>query len=309
MDSERRPILVDAASEIRYSYTGWGIALFPARIVTEGVDALAIDRFSFSAAAGGLSANLTRPVKAVETKGQSVLQATGGYGSDSVEDFAIEEIVKIESASVQVSGIESSLGSWETLATSTVTGLDILGIVQADVIVARVSTKYPRDGKPTVSLLGSHFEGLVIAGKPVEVTIDDNWCREHSRDKILEFWKASRSQYLRDFHQFDKDEVLKPKFTRYAPYPLSEEMPKPGQAIASSIVQRASVSAQGCSQCGHVIRIPDFGTIILGEVLVDGLHTSLTMFQADLGSPVEGALCVSSGKSGGTPVPPPPPDL
>jgi hypothetical protein len=274
---------------------------------------LANERFSFSASAAGLAAHLTNPIVKTDVKGESVLQTCGGYSSQSVGRYKIEEIVSIESASVQVSGINSN-GAFETLSVSTIEGLDILGIVQADRIICRISSKYPvGSSEAIVSLVGSSFEGLRIGGKSLNVTFNDALVKEHKFKDVFEARRASQGAFQRALEAAGKpdDDIVK-KIRSFSPYGQNgkaEENPATAVTVGATLVQSHDFEGQGCRKCEHVIFIPQFGTIILGEVIVTREATSLTMLQADLGSPVQGMCCVSSGRSGGTPLPPPPPTL
>ena len=272
-----------------------------------------IGRFSFSASAAGLSASLTNPVKRVDAKGESVLQACGGYSADKVGEFHIEEIVRVKSMSTQVSGIRSKAGAWETLATSTVEGVDILGIVKADRIVARVTQRFPfKGGDPTVSFFGSHFEGLTIAGKPIELPSDNAVAGDGPSAEIPQALASSHRDFAECLKALSsKDDKIVERLRNYVPY-LSNGggSDKPGavRTVVGSLASNYQFDADDCRRCGHVIFVPNFGVIVLAEFLVNGDSISITMLQADLGSPVEGQVCLSSGRTGGSPMPPPSPN-
>ena len=61
--------------------------------------------------------------------------------------------------------------------------------------------------------------------------------------------------------------------------------------IYTTIVERISWVGKpfpGSKIDGHVVTIPDFGTIFFGELLVGGSERRLTMVRFDMGSPIGG---------------------
>jgi hypothetical protein len=53
----------------------------------------------------------------------------------------------------------------------------------------------------------------------------------------------------------------------------------------------------------HVITWPDFGKVILGEMLISDFNRRLTMVRLELGSPVEGSVAAADIQSGGQGLP------
>jgi hypothetical protein len=63
-------------------------------------------------------------------------------------------------------------------------------------------------------------------------------------------------------------------------------------------VQQANGDFQG-TPCGHVIEIPNFGKLFLGELIVHRNAFQLVMIRLELGSPVAGDVSVAAAKSNG----------
>jgi len=139
--------------------------------------------FHYHASAHALSGELTRPVqRVIEVQAGISLPSTGGVGSTRVENFRVDEVVSFKRGYTHVSGSvkdETDKKIYTTHATAAVEGLNILDVVTADRIVARLSSSYqdppperpvPYEGK--VLLLGSKFENLSIAGYQVDVELD-----------------------------------------------------------------------------------------------------------------------------------------
>jgi hypothetical protein len=130
-------------------------------------------KFLYHALASGFSGQITVPFQhLIEVQAPSALPPTGGYSASRAEGFRYEEILSFSSASAVTTGSESS-GSFNTLATATVEGLNILNVVKADRVVARLASKYSKDSRNySATVAGSHFENLRIAGCPLKIEID-----------------------------------------------------------------------------------------------------------------------------------------
>ena len=72
--------------------------------------------------------------------------------------------------------------TYNSSVTATIEGLNILDMVTADRIVARVTSKQRLDEEePTILSIGSRIENLRIAGCPIQVDLDNElfaaWAR------------------------------------------------------------------------------------------------------------------------------------
>ena len=146
-----------------------------------------IKLFTFMHMRARLAASLETPHKKVVPSQASVaLPAVGGHATARTEAFNCDEIVSCRSAYTRVTGgqVEED-GSWSTLVTSVVEGLNILEVVKADRIVAQVSVEHPADGgNPTISLAGSHFDGIRLGGCDVSPTLNPKLLGVGSVDRI-----------------------------------------------------------------------------------------------------------------------------
>src|SRR5208283_2842736 len=96
-------------------------------------------QFLYHALASGVSGQITLPFQhLIEVQAPSALPSTGGYSASRVEGFRYEDILSFSSASTVATGSESG-ESFNTLATATVEGLNILNVVKADRVVARLA--------------------------------------------------------------------------------------------------------------------------------------------------------------------------
>ena len=69
----------------------------------------------------------------------------------------------------KIEGRVSETGSWTTLVTSVVEGLNVLDMVTADLMMATLAVEHPSDGGyPKASVVGSEIKNLVIDGVKVK---------------------------------------------------------------------------------------------------------------------------------------------
>ena len=144
--------------------------------------------FLYHALASGLSGQITLPFQhTIAVQAPSALPYTGGYSASRAEAFRHEQLVSFDSAETVTTGSESN-GVFSTLATAVIEGLNILNVVTADRVVARLASKYSKQtGLRSVTFPGSHFVNLRIAGFPFEPRIDPeqmNFPRKSDRVRV-----------------------------------------------------------------------------------------------------------------------------
>ena len=214
--------------------------------------------YSFRADANALGGYLEAPCeKCIPTLAPVSLPAVGGFAMARSEAFTLDEIVRFSSAYTRVSGRQHADGSASILITAAVEGLNLLEVVTARRVVAQVSILVPENGPLEISLIGSRFEGLLLAGRE---------CRPR-------------------------------------PNPRQEWMkrdPKAGNLLSSLIDGLEEDGDPKAYRAGHVVKIPGFGRIALGEVRQSGDSVQLVMIRADLGCPVKGGISICCGGGGGS---------
>lgn len=275
-----------------------------------------VKRFRFKGYAYGVSGTLTTPFQEhIPVQAPATLPDFGGYGSTRVDTFSHRDMVRFESAHTEVTGSRTHRDepgeTYSTLVRSTVEGLNILGMVTADKVVAHlVSTYRTSEGKGTensVKLLGSRFENLRIGGIPVDVELAVGTLDKYHQHRHLKAAYAT-DQKVRDLFGDDtlrQTHAQAPKEVRNylaAPPADSEEMPAGHDGVSSvSIVRKLHVESDALQPYGHVIHLEGFGTIRLGEVHICKATRALTMIQIHLGCPVDGDVGISGSVDGGSP--------
>ncbi|MGH9714355.1 MAG: choice-of-anchor P family protein [Candidatus Acidiferrales bacterium] len=248
--------------------------------------------FLYNAHGHALSGHIRRPIDhVIEVQACSSLPTTGGYGGSRVDNFQLPRLVSFKSGQSVVSGTQNpGDGSYTTLVAATIEGLNILDVVTADRVVARLSSIYTLKGdEPSIITIGSEFENLRIAGHPVQVELDHEF-----------FLKADT------FAKITKELASDAGFRKIAEDPFhtghSQKLPKPPGAVICSLVKNLP-TCPGVTHKGNVYVIPQFGKVFVAEVITQHAQRTLTMLRLELGSPVSGTLVAAQIVGNGTTYP------
>jgi hypothetical protein len=273
----------------------------------------------YYAEADVLSADLEQPLRdEIKRRVYVKLPKDGHYQFKKAEPFRFEGILSYESGYTQVAGHPSSKTAGSTtLATSVLEGLNVLDVITADRVVAQISTVHPAYGTgqvPSVTFLGTRFDNLRIGGHDVGVT------------RKLDILGPRRED---DTSYFEDDEVLGRISDQYATIAEAENLPE--WAARDYPKGRPALNGSGRLECsvvsgvkgapgtpfGHVIDLPHFGKIFLGELQVerepgnpkkgiyDGYKFHLTMIRLEMGCLAKGTAKIvaldanGKGKGGG----------
>lgn len=249
--------------------------------------------FRYHANAHVLSGYITRPMlRTIEAQASTALPATGGHSQSSTEQFRINDIVSFSHGYSYVSGsenVENGKTIHTTLVTADVQGLNILDVVTADRIVARLIFRYISGDEPQILVLGSRFENLRIAGQECKVELD------HELGLRLSTFAAVRKEFAINVDSSKMvDDPSNP--------PKSRKNVEPHEVLRGSLLKRVlpseipGIVRHGYN--GHILVLPEFGTIYLAELQFEHGRQTLTMLRVELGSPTGGHLVVDSVEAG-----------
>jgi hypothetical protein len=258
----------------------------------------------YHAEATVLEGDLELPlIQEIKPQAYVKLPELGGYFSQRVENYRLGEVISFRSAHTQVTGNLNPKKDhgYATLATSVIEGLNVLDVVTADRIIGQVASEQPLDGYvPHISFLGTRFENLCIAGKPVDVKLNLDFLGARSENDALYTQNADLKKCIdKQFadlgeHKSWLDE-MREGFHRLFPATASGELKR--ETLECSLVSEVGDGYPGHGR-GHVIRIPGFGIIVLARVslthqeIKKGDYTlkpttvCLTMIDFKLGCPV-----------------------
>ncbi|HTW57320.1 MAG TPA: hypothetical protein VMD99_04295 [Terriglobales bacterium] len=284
----------------------------------------------YHAEAHVLSGHLKRPIEQkIELQAPvSLNDRRGGHLTRYVDDFSIEGLISFTKGETRVSGARSlKTNGWVTLSTSILEGLNVFEIIAADRIVSQVSTEHPYvDGHvPKVTFLGTQFKNFQVGGFPVTLTLNLGFCGDRP---------AGGRAYLQDPNFLEKvrGQTAKIAGARGLPKALKEQYDErlayiqqlisicdegdtsERKPITCSLVQSiGEIPIPGVESFGHVLVIPEFGSVALGEVeigekMYEGstracVYFTLTTVKMKLGCVGDGEAAAGSSTSNGHTVP------
>ena len=260
--------------------------------------------YHYNAHGHALSGEILRPFhETIEVQAAMSLPARGGYGSARVENFRLKGAVSFRSASTQVMGsFDADTKNHTTLVSTTIEGLNFLDVVTADRIVMRLASHFHLDNdanrpvvdrEPHITVLGSHFVNLRIAGHLAKIEFD------HELFLRIDTFEALREE-LKSNAGFRKM-ALDPYHTE-----KRQEHPRDRGIVLCSLVKDIHVDCPGVTRKGHVLTVPEFGKVYVAELIAEHSRRTLTMLRFELGSPGRGGGTAGSGQSNGSSYPPTP---
>jgi hypothetical protein len=266
--------------------------------------------YHYHADANALGGVLTHPYKTViSAAANSSLANAGGYNSSPTVPYHLDHILHCDKAYTHVTGGEED-GYWGTLTTAVVENVNLLEVVTADKIVGQISTKHPKVGKvASVSFVGSQFVNLRINGQPVEPVLDLHPFPVPQNGKSPKPLQVS-SYHHKDVRKLAADQSRKvtgnsrtPDWVkrRYGWLESVKEIDDRGHLLCSLVTDIRGGDSR--NTFGHVIHVPGFGNVFLGEITVDQGSYHLTMVRAEMGCASSGTVSMASPRTNGKPYP------
>ncbi len=272
---------------------------------------------AYHAEASVLEGYLRLPlVQEIKTQAYAKLPEKGGYLAQHESDYRLESVISFRKAYTQVAGNRGDKPGhgWTTLATAVVEGLNVLDVVTADRVVAQLSIDHPLIGYvPSITFLGTRFENLRIAGHPVNFDLDPNLFGEKPENDAPYTRSTAFLDRVAAQHSAVQSHpsLIQELLGRSTGFARDAENP---EAVECSLVNQADGAFPGSCH-GHVIHVPDFGTICLANVRLEqsdwvpNLGTPkkttvhLTMIEMKMGCVASGSSGVGTIKTNGTTVP------
>lgn len=246
--------------------------------------------FKYRARAVGLHGQLTLPVEhVIQPQAVTELPRQGGYLHSRVDSYRLEHFISFDSAYTSVTGAYSEKDdAFFTVTTSTIEGLDILGVITAGKIVARVMSRHPYVAskqsrvEPSIVPTGCHFDNLTIAGHRVNIRLHNSLLCD--LDTFSKARDHGPQRLGTAFHRHDRED----------------------EAVHCTLVD--SIDFGNAPELHRLnrnaIHIDQFGTIYFGELVANPFQRSVTMLRVILGCANEGILAVGSGEGNGSADPP-----
>jgi hypothetical protein len=264
------------------------------------------ERFLYNAHAIGFSGQLTKPGnQLIPSQAASALPPAGGYSSARQESYRYLEVLSHGGTTSEVKGsLNTKTQENETVATATIQDLNVGNVVLLDSCTAQLSSSHPVDGsQPQITPQGSFFQNLRVAGRTIELESRvDLYTTLDTLDKLSEHYKNDkpfRNRFLQEafvgnegaLHEKQRKFFSWRNITKTAELPVS----KKGSTIVPLFIV-LNPSAPGFEVNGNTITVENFGTVVLGELVISAYERQLTMLHVDLGSGA--SACIVSGNGG-----------
>ena len=289
----------------------------------------------YHAEAHVLSGHIKRPIdQKIEHQAQINLHdRRGGHFTRFSETVSIEGLISYTKGKTRISGSRSPKhNGWVTLSTSIVEGLNAFEVITADRIVAQVSTDHPyvNGHFPQVTFIGSQFTNFQVSGFPVQLNLNFAVCgarpagdRSYLRDLAFletvqrQTEKVAKADGLPKElkHSYDERLVNIRKLIRQSTEGVwQNDEPR---VICSLVESIGEIPIPGVTSYGHVLMIPEFGSVSLGEIVVGernyqkvhgnknekdakpGVYFTLTAIKMDMGCVGDGTAMVATTTANG----------
>jgi hypothetical protein len=263
--------------------------------------------FYYHADANAIGGSLKQPLERIVSSHASVsLAQAGGFSAATAEKFHVDDLISVGMAHAHVAGSEHEGRGYRSTATATVENLNVLEVITADRIVAQVSIMHPYENRPAeISFIGTQFVNLRVNGTPVAPVLDRKLfgagrvMTEENADShapsFRELSAVAESQYAEGADQ--RRLIVDTLGERFAFVDPRQDLDEKGSALCS-LVQTVTVD-EPIQGFGHVIHVPDFGNIFLGELCVGRFSAELTMLRVELGCIAQGSVAAGSVRSNG----------
>jgi hypothetical protein len=263
--------------------------------------------------------------------GSVVLSPSGGEGSETIRNFNYKGIITFDEASVYVGG--SKRGKFRnTISTVSIRNLNILNMLHADLLVGRVTSEHLESDDPQKSectepeftFEGSLLENVTIAGRKADVQLDHSvFSRYATYSSFVTGFSDPAAAEDDTVGLRTSSDAKDCRASRYGkrfcwpPERTSDGAPRTCDVIRASLVSSIDIpettedfsdedarrkNDRGCPvrRNGYVVRIADFGTVAIGEVILKQHQRTVNMLRFNLGSPHDGDLTFGSSSTNGT---------
>jgi len=276
-------------------------------------------RFLFHASAVGLSGEIRRPFQQnIDCQASTALPRHGGHAKAAIKSFELGGVVAHSGVFTEVTG-RTGPNTFETTVQAGVTGLNLEGKLKAQVLMGVIHSshpaRYPEKGEdaiePAISLAGTTIIGLEIGGHEIELRplFDFSAPFTHTMTGLREYYEKDTGfrQALESAAYSGKEEQLPEEVRKFFPWRRRQPSAILHRDRKMTILPLYTVvkAGPGLEVYGNVIRVPNFGRVHIGELIIERNRRRLLMLHADLGSPCEGTVNCSCADGNGTTDPPP----
>lgn len=242
-----------------------------------------IKKFKYHASTLGLSGHIRQPFdQALRPQAAVNLPEDGGFVHEHVTNFNFRDLMVFDRAVAFAAGSFSQKdNAYDATATVSIEGLNLLNVVLADRVTARVASSHPKSGEqPRITPIGCSFENLRIAGYKVEVDL--------ALDVFSELGTC----------QAFEDAVSNPEINAAAKHLFLGKTAL--GASRCTLVRDIKGLGKEITVRGNEIQIPGFGVLSLGTIEISERKRKVSMLQFELGSTPAGPGSAGGAEGNGS---------
>jgi len=278
--------------------------------------------YYYDAHATALGGRLTHPdPQQIESQASASLPITGGIATAHIDRYRLdgpEGPIAFKAAQCKVTGEPAAGNSYlhATHVSVEIEQLNVLNKVTADRIVLELDCKHDctpqnKQEEPSITTAGSDFVNLRINGHPLTIDTEHVTLAGTYGKYATALTDSAGKQNLldlmvgREMPEQKQDQDPQHRVDIYKGYKgVASPSAKLGKTVVCSFVKKIrGLDGTGIDVWGPVIRIPNFGTVYLGELVISHGMRRLTMLRFELGSPQGGSVGVGTGTGNGTDYP------
>ena len=298
--------------------------------------------FYFHGDANAVGGVLTHPQQhLIATNVSCSVPQAGGETQATLRSIRDGQTLTVDRAYTHAVGTAHPNGGWTTLVTAVLKGVNLLHILTADRIVARLSVEHPAVGYgSTVSLVGSSFENVRLAGTLLDLPVNPFFNsprtvdrpstpasagaaaggvegasagvsssgvtgRDSGTDRLSPTTPSLVNLALQQSREIAASPALPEGLKKRYTWVQSDTDRAARRALLCSVVEgvRSTTGKVAGTTVGHIVSVPGLGNFLFGELIVSDDAYRLTMVRVELGCPVHGIISFATCNSNGSPMP------
>ena len=268
-------------------------------------------RFLHRAHAVAVSGQVVWPFdEVIPAQAASALPASGGYCSSRMANYRLRDFFSHRLAHSEAMGRYNERNqTHDSSVKATVEGFNLYDSISAESLTVSIAAVHHAGDEPEFTTGGSTFYQLRVAGRAIELesraamydSLNTMEKLRHAYDQDNRFREIfDRDVFLGEEHRLPRSMARYFPFSRHA---RADRLPEDEGVTIVPLFVVAHPVAHEFEVCGNVIRVPGFGTIQLGEMVISSHSRQVTMVQVDFSSRAEGSITICSADLGGRKMP------
>jgi len=270
-------------------------------------------RFVFRGNAAALGGRIVRPKDLIlESHVASSLTVAGGRSTASATDLDFSPYVTVKSAATSAEGVFNDVAQHEALTyrrvsadaltTTTRVSAEVSGvrvgikpILSIGHVRAMLTARSPAaSGEPSIRVDGT-IDGVEIGGHRLNVKLSPSVFQQYDTHSKLMVAADDSTSGVRRYLLLNSE-------MHGRPLPPIGRLFRAQDTVYATVVESIDWDGppfEGSTITDHTVRVPGFGKLVFGELLLTSLSRRLTLLRLELGSPEGGDVAFAEVESNG----------